>query len=208
MDKLLTLQLRCHSQPNRHPLLLVGQMQILWTSFLRYFQCDYFLAIIFEFFLVELLKLYWNRAFLTWVQVQLALAVLTFYVIVHRSLSLSLSLTPCVFPLLCKHTCIFLCMWQMTDSYLSKLVWTVVFSNSIAVSSFASYGAGKSSIIAGSFSSIWYMFLQRNILLTIIILQPMLQELGKQNPQLVRLIQEHQADFLRLINEPVQGGEG
>ncbi|KAL1536905.1 Ubiquitin receptor RAD23d [Salvia divinorum] len=40
------------------------------------------------------------------------------------------------------------------------------------------------------------------------ILQPMLQELGKQNPQLVRLIQEHQADFLRLINEPVEEGEG
>ncbi|KAL1568451.1 Ubiquitin receptor RAD23d [Salvia divinorum] len=41
------------------------------------------------------------------------------------------------------------------------------------------------------------------------ILQPMLQELGKQNPQLVRLIQEHQADFLRLINEPTaEGGEG
>nr|GEX08659.1 ubiquitin receptor RAD23d-like [Tanacetum cinerariifolium]GEZ07757.1 ubiquitin receptor RAD23d-like [Tanacetum cinerariifolium] len=39
------------------------------------------------------------------------------------------------------------------------------------------------------------------------ILQPMLQELGKQNPQLVRLIQEHQADFLRLINEPVEGGD-
>ncbi|KAL8034496.1 hypothetical protein ABFX02_12G032600 [Erythranthe guttata] len=37
------------------------------------------------------------------------------------------------------------------------------------------------------------------------ILQPMLQELGKQNPQLVRLIQDHQADFLRLINEPVEG---
>ncbi|KVH96304.1 hypothetical protein Ccrd_001619 [Cynara cardunculus var. scolymus] len=37
--------------------------------------------------------------------------------------------------------------------------------------------------------------------------QPMLQELGKQNPHLVRLIQEHQADFLRLINEPVEGGE-
>ena len=35
----------------------------------------------------------------------------------------------------------------------------------------------------------------------------MLQELGKQNPQLVRLIQEHQADFLRLINEPAEGGE-
>ncbi|XP_057508756.1 ubiquitin receptor RAD23c-like isoform X1 [Actinidia eriantha] len=40
------------------------------------------------------------------------------------------------------------------------------------------------------------------------ILQPMLQELGKQNPQLVRLIQEHQADFLQLINEPGEGGEG
>jgi UV excision repair protein RAD23 len=33
----------------------------------------------------------------------------------------------------------------------------------------------------------------------------MLQELGKQNPHLMRLIQEHQADFLRLINEPVEG---
>ncbi|KAK1302504.1 putative DNA repair protein RAD23-3 [Acorus calamus] len=40
------------------------------------------------------------------------------------------------------------------------------------------------------------------------ILQPMLQELGKQNPALLRLIQEHQADFLRLINEPVEGAEG
>ncbi|ERN08317.1 hypothetical protein AMTRI_Chr04g187000 [Amborella trichopoda] len=41
------------------------------------------------------------------------------------------------------------------------------------------------------------------------ILQPMLQELGKQNPQLMRLIQEHQADFLRLINEqPAEGAEG
>jgi UV excision repair protein RAD23 len=37
------------------------------------------------------------------------------------------------------------------------------------------------------------------------ILQPMLQELGKQNPQLIRLIQEHQADFIRLINEPIEG---
>lgn len=36
----------------------------------------------------------------------------------------------------------------------------------------------------------------------------MLQELGKQNPNLMRLIQEHQADFLGLINEPVEGGEG
>ncbi|XP_031492173.1 ubiquitin receptor RAD23c-like isoform X2 [Nymphaea colorata] len=40
------------------------------------------------------------------------------------------------------------------------------------------------------------------------ILQPMLQELGRQNPQLMRLIQEHQTDFLRLINEPVEGAEG
>lgn len=36
----------------------------------------------------------------------------------------------------------------------------------------------------------------------------MLQELGKQNPHIMRLIQEHQADFLRLINEPVEGAEG
>lgn len=36
----------------------------------------------------------------------------------------------------------------------------------------------------------------------------MLQELGKQNPQLLQLIQEHRADFLRLINEPVEGEEG
>ncbi|PSR89379.1 Ubiquitin receptor RAD23b like [Actinidia chinensis var. chinensis] len=40
------------------------------------------------------------------------------------------------------------------------------------------------------------------------ILQPMLQELGKQNPQLLRLIQENHAEFLQLINEPVDGSEG
>ncbi|KAJ6988022.1 ubiquitin receptor RAD23d-like isoform X2 [Populus alba x Populus x berolinensis] len=40
------------------------------------------------------------------------------------------------------------------------------------------------------------------------ILQPMLQELGKQNPHLMRLIQLHRDDFLRLINEPVESGEG
>ncbi|KAF7135578.1 hypothetical protein RHSIM_Rhsim08G0202000 [Rhododendron simsii] len=33
--------------------------------------------------------------------------------------------------------------------------------------------------------------------------QPMLQELGKRNTQLLRLIQERQAEFLQLINEPV-----
>ncbi|KAL8502129.1 hypothetical protein ACS0TY_021300 [Phlomoides rotata] len=40
------------------------------------------------------------------------------------------------------------------------------------------------------------------------ILQPMLQELGKQNPSLLRLIQEHNQEFLQLINEPVDGSEG
>ncbi|KAG6783243.1 hypothetical protein POTOM_012688 [Populus tomentosa] len=40
------------------------------------------------------------------------------------------------------------------------------------------------------------------------ILQPMLQELGKQNPQLLRIIQEHHAEFLQLINEPLDGSEG
>ncbi|XP_027344628.1 ubiquitin receptor RAD23b-like isoform X2 [Abrus precatorius] len=40
------------------------------------------------------------------------------------------------------------------------------------------------------------------------ILQPVLQELGKQNPGLLRLIQEHHAEFLQLINEPVDGSEG
>ncbi|KAL7260524.1 hypothetical protein ACSBR1_006230 [Camellia fascicularis] len=39
------------------------------------------------------------------------------------------------------------------------------------------------------------------------ILQPMLQELGKKNPQLLRLIQEHNAKFLQLINKPVEGSE-
>ncbi|XP_048503243.1 ubiquitin receptor RAD23c isoform X4 [Beta vulgaris subsp. vulgaris] len=40
------------------------------------------------------------------------------------------------------------------------------------------------------------------------VLQPMLQELGKQNPNLVRLIQEHQTEFDQLLNEPVEGKEG
>ncbi|XP_006655985.1 ubiquitin receptor RAD23d-like [Oryza brachyantha] len=40
------------------------------------------------------------------------------------------------------------------------------------------------------------------------ILQPMLQELGKQNPQILRLIQENQAEFLRLVNESPDSGTG
>ena len=40
------------------------------------------------------------------------------------------------------------------------------------------------------------------------ILQPMLQELGKQNPQILRLIQENQAEFLRLVNESPESGAG
>lgn len=42
----------------------------------------------------------------------------------------------------------------------------------------------------------------------LLLLQPMLQELGKQNPQLLRLIQEHHTEFLQLINEPLEGSEG
>ncbi|CAI8584594.1 unnamed protein product [Vicia faba] len=40
------------------------------------------------------------------------------------------------------------------------------------------------------------------------ILQPVLQELGKQNPSLLRLIDENHAEFLQLINEPTDGSEG
>jgi len=38
--------------------------------------------------------------------------------------------------------------------------------------------------------------------------QPMLQELGKQNPQILRLIQENQVEFPRLVNETPEGGSG
>ncbi|TVU11726.1 hypothetical protein EJB05_45338 [Eragrostis curvula] len=40
------------------------------------------------------------------------------------------------------------------------------------------------------------------------ILQPMLQELSKQNPQVMRLIQDNQAEFLRLVNESPESGAG
>ncbi|KQJ93639.1 ubiquitin receptor RAD23b [Brachypodium distachyon] len=40
------------------------------------------------------------------------------------------------------------------------------------------------------------------------ILQPMLQELSKQNPQLLRLIQENNDEFLGLLNENFDAGDG
>lgn len=40
------------------------------------------------------------------------------------------------------------------------------------------------------------------------ILEPMLQELGKQNPQILRQIQENHAEFLDLVNEPANASEG
>ncbi|ONM54897.1 Ubiquitin receptor RAD23c [Zea mays] len=39
------------------------------------------------------------------------------------------------------------------------------------------------------------------------ILQPLLQELRKQNPRVMQLIQENQAEFMRLISEPLEGDE-
>ncbi|KAL0020490.1 hypothetical protein WJX77_010539 [Trebouxia sp. C0004] len=40
------------------------------------------------------------------------------------------------------------------------------------------------------------------------ILQPMLQELGKQNPELLQMINSNQEEFLRMINEPAPQGGG
>jgi UV excision repair protein RAD23 len=36
----------------------------------------------------------------------------------------------------------------------------------------------------------------------------MLQELGKQNPEILRRIQENHAEFLQLLHEPIEGGDG
>jgi UV excision repair protein RAD23 len=38
------------------------------------------------------------------------------------------------------------------------------------------------------------------------LLQPVLQQLGEQNPQILQLINQHQQEFIQLINEPVEGG--
>ncbi|TVU32835.1 hypothetical protein EJB05_24594 [Eragrostis curvula] len=40
------------------------------------------------------------------------------------------------------------------------------------------------------------------------ILAPMLQELGKQNPQILRVIEDHYEEFLQLLNEQYEGGAG
>jgi len=40
------------------------------------------------------------------------------------------------------------------------------------------------------------------------LLQPVLQQLGESNPQILQLINQHQQEFIQLINEPVQGGGG
>ena len=53
------------------------------------------------------------------------------------------------------------------------------------------------------------MFDDTKFMLVLVSLQPMLLELGKQNPQLLRLISDNQPEFLRLINEPgAEGAEG
>lgn len=77
------------------------------------------------------------------------------------------------------------------------------------VSSIASYGASQSPDFAGMLyyfvCNVFWLHFFIKVIRSLDLVQPMLQELGKQNPQLMRLIQDHQADFLRLINEPVEG---
>lgn len=83
----------------------------------------------------------------------------------------------------------------------------------LPVSTAACNGPSKSSYIAGS---VFFTELQTFLFLHFLsyywnlclFLQPMLQELSKQNPQLLRLIQDHHAEFLQLLNEPVEGVEG
>ncbi|KAH1238147.1 Ubiquitin receptor RAD23b [Glycine max] len=74
-------------------------------------------------------------------------------------------------------------------------------------------GISSGAVPVGPNSSPLNMFPQFQALRSMVqsnpqILQPVLQELGKQNPGLLRLIQEHHGEFLQLINEPVDGSEG
>eukprot|EP01116_Phalansterium_solitarium_P015617 TRINITY_DN3468_c0_g1_i1.p1 TRINITY_DN3468_c0_g1~~TRINITY_DN3468_c0_g1_i1.p1 ORF type:complete len:371 (-),score=92.77 TRINITY_DN3468_c0_g1_i1:526-1638(-) len=39
-------------------------------------------------------------------------------------------------------------------------------------------------------------------------LQPVLQQLGQSNPQILHLIQQHQQEFIQLLNEPIPQGQG
>jgi len=40
------------------------------------------------------------------------------------------------------------------------------------------------------------------------LLGPLLQQLGQLNPQILQMIGQHQAEFMALLNEPIQGGAG
>ncbi|KAF6137869.1 hypothetical protein GIB67_013998 [Kingdonia uniflora] len=82
----------------------------------------------------------------------------------------------------------------------------------IPVPTAAVHGASKSTDSTGTYIFMdgnfqCFLVLRKNFSFPVL-LQPMLQELSKQNPQLLRLIQEHHAEFLQLINEPVDGAEG
>lgn len=81
----------------------------------------------------------------------------------------------------------------------------------LLVSSIAYNGA-----IQSTYSTGIYFLLQMLITLVLLVSkdqdtfywQSVLQELGKQNPNLLTLIRDHHAEFLQLINEPVEGSEG
>lgn len=81
----------------------------------------------------------------------------------------------------------------------------------LAVPGITQYGAIKSTDFTGSISfyveSFGY-FPDLYVKINYLVMQPMLQELGKQNPELLGLIQDHHAEFLQLLNEPHDGSEG
>ncbi|KAE8776776.1 putative DNA repair protein RAD23-1 [Hordeum vulgare] len=80
-----------------------------------------------------------------------------------------------------------------------------------AVSSTSGNGPYKSTNFTGFYQCLIYAMLHLHSLSKLfagISLQPMLQELSKQNPQLLRLIQENNDEFLQLLNETFEGGDG